>query len=297
MSTPLQPGQVKPINALQSQNVRRQTAESWGDKLDGYGQECMIFYGEWRAGKTNGYLDVIQTAHMLDDRTRAFVINTDKSLRRNIEEFPYLDSQGIVHVKEVKTIEDLFINTSTLVGSGFLKPTDWIVIDLASWVWEKIPDFYARTILGKTQDEIETEYAKDGNFKGSAMLAYYKSGINPMWYRWDEALRESGAHVILVSGEKALTEDAIPGVKKADKNETIRAFQSIGTVPMLQRSCPFSYHTIIHFSQPYTKKFYVQTAGEKGKRAWIKRTCLNEPGKEISFGDLYLRDIAGWEEK
>lgn len=290
---------VSPLSAVQSfksgKPIPKKTAESWGDPLNEEIREAMIFYGEWRSGKTNGYLDLIQSAHVKRPNTRAFVINTDNSVSRNIKEFPYLESMDIVKARFCNNIEEVLVASSQLVGSNILTKDDWIIIDLASMVWNELPEFYCKQVLDKSVDEIELQNFSKG---GSAILSYYKSGINPMWFRWEKALRLSGAHIILVCGEKPLAEEDIRGVRKADKNETIRSFQSIGTVPRIQRDTPFQYHTIMYFSQPYTQRFYVQTVGEKGIREWIQpRLWLNNPDKPVSFGDLYINEIAQWREE
>ena len=280
-------------------SLKKTSADLWGD-CPSDGPETFMIYGSPRSGKTFKYLQLIQAAHITRNETRAFVINTDKSLFRNLHEFPYLESNEIVKVKMCNSFDEIMSAVSTLIGSRFLTKDDWIILDLASFAWNGCPDYYCRTVLGKSADEIEKDYmlyqiARDKDKGGNALLKYYATGINPMWSRFETAIRNSGCHVIMVCGEKKLDEDGIPSMgKKPDKVELVSNFKQIGLIPDIQKNTPFMYHTIIYCSQPYVKRFFVETAGDKGSREWIPRTETNRTGNEIDFGELYLSNIAGW---
>ncbi len=292
---------IAPITPIQAKaGLTKVSADSWGESSDEKDPEWMILYGEYRTGKTYKYLSLIETAHQINPETRAFIISTDQSARRSMQDFPYLEAMDCVKVRNCANIDEVMTATAQLIGSGFVNPlVDWIIVDLATTVWNQMPDYYCRMALKKPggADQVELEWQQAGE-KGSCMISFFKSGINPMWHTWETKLRtKTRANVIMVAGETQVTEEEIRGFKKADKNEVIKAYQRVGVYPAMQKGTPFQYHTIIHCTQPYTGQFYVSAVGEKG-RNWLGKGEPNGRhlmGKDESFGDLYLRKIAGWE--
>jgi hypothetical protein len=298
--------QVAPINALHgkvSPGLKKVAPENWGDKdQEDLGPDWTILYGEWRCGKTNCYLDLIQTAHMINPETRAFVISTDLAVKRNIQEFPYLSAVGCVTVKSCTTADEVMDATS-LLGSGFLTRNDWVIVDLASRVWDWMPDYFARKALKKPggSDQIEQERADDESVKnkGNAMISYYKDGINPMFRKWEERVRTLGANVIMVCGENEVAEEEIRNVRKKDKNQVIRQFIKVGKLPRMQKEVPFDYHSIFYVSRPYADRFFVQTVGERGRKWLLEKRELNPKDpktgirSQVGFGDIYLKELCG----
>ena len=283
--------------------------DNWGDSTSGEaGQEFVILYGPPRGGKTFKYFSLIEAAYNLDPNTRAFVCSTERAAFRNLLEFPILDALGIVHMKYTPFIDQVMNKTSQLLGSGQLTSSDWIIIDLASTVWDQFPDYYCRLVLKKGRmDEPGSGYAQlqkeyeDAGGTGNCMLEYYKDGVNPLWNRWDIKLRDSGAHVLLTSAENKVEEDDIKGFKKADKKEVVQLFKTVGTLPAMQKRTPFQYHTILKCDRPYTGKGpYIQTVGERA-REYInngKHTEISFIEKDgMTFGEYYLNKIATWVDK
>jgi len=298
---------IQPISIHSPKSgLSRTTAEAWGDSDEEKIPELIFIYGVFGTGKTPKWMSIIEAAHRSNPETRAFCLSTDHSLQRTLEsDFPYFMAfdEKIVNIKKCKNIDELMRATAVLVGSGFLRPKiDWIIVDLASTVWEWIPDYYCREALKKPGglDQVEKEWQDAGN-TGSCLISFYRNGINPMFEAWDRKIRDTGCHVIMVAGQNEVNEEDKPGFKKADKDEIIKEYKSTGVYPSVQKKIPFNYHTILHCSRPYDGRFYVQTVRDKGRESFVGeglddfRKEVWRPSKiEENFGELYLYDIAGW---
>jgi len=294
---------TKPIISL-SPKTKKIDLDDWGTTETQRVPEMIILYGNMGSGKTYKYCSLIQAAHRIDKSTRGFVVSTEKGIFRNILEFPYLEVNEVVRMMSCQNIDEVMARCSELLGSGQLRMSDWVVIDLASTVWDQFPDLYARKVLkkgdtntpGSGSETMIMEYIKDGGV-GNVFFEHYQTGINPFWHRWDTKLRESGANVILVCGETALTEEEVRGHKKKDSKETITMYKDAGQLPSVQKKTSFQYHTVIHCSRPYIGRGrFVRTVKDQGRDpigggGEIELKVLE---KTTTFGEYYLREIGSW---
>lgn len=300
--------------------------DSWGVKREdiGSGKEWWVLFGETRTGKTYQYLTAFEyhvskemeigTAE--EDLPHMYVIDMDLSGERDLESFPMLQQLGLVHHRPCTSVDEVMIATAALVGNRkmgvdpMVKKGDWIVVDRATTVWKLFPDYYTRTRLLKSADDLEFEYyAKEGEGKlkgGSGMLQYYRTGINPLWHTWELTLRLSPAHVILVTTTKDLAVEKTAMRDKKDDVQQIANFQSIGVVPAMQDDTWPNYHTQLFISRPYsTKEFFIKTMGERGDREWLGANARQKIGTSYdgskretkNLGELYLGEVCGWDKK
>jgi hypothetical protein len=273
--------------------------------------EWIILFGATRTGKSLGALDMFRYYYYYwcskfgdGDPPVCYVINTDLSAQRDMKNYPDLVDMGIVKQRKCKTVEDVMLATYALVGSvsaGIppkVKPHDFIIVDRATVVWEMFPDYYFRTRLGKTADQIEYEHqssGENGKIKGgSATLQYYNRGINPLWQAWETSIRLSGAHCIFVCTEQELAKEST-AVRERDSQEKISQFISVGHVPRMQGDTWSRWHTQLYLSRPYTKpEWFVRTVGDRGDRKWLEKTKIGRD-LEDGLGKIYFGDVCGFE--
>lgn len=298
--------------------ARKLVAGGWGKgTLKSAIAEWIILYGKTRTGKSSQALSFVEYAVMKaldegksgDELPKAYVIDTDHSGERDLENFPILTGLGVVHHQPVKTFHDILVATCGLCGDdtvgfkGIVRPGDWIIMDRATTAWEKIAAYWVETRLKKSLDQLEYEYqmqAEAGKVKqGSALLEYYRSGINPLWFGWEETIRMSGAHCIFNCADQELQLEATK-VRGKDSTEKITTFLSAGVVPKMQGDTWAKWHTQILLERPYAKpQWFAKTMGDRGEREWLgaeKRFEVQLSG-EKSLGAYYLGEIAGWNRK
>lgn len=298
-----------------TQEARKLVSGGWGDNESNATRvidpEWLIFFGKTRTGKSNQALSCVEyaTQHAIDREQRipqAYVIDTDMSGRRDLQNYPLLQGLGNVHHRYCQDVEDVLVATCALVGDetvkmpGLVKPGDWIIVDRATVVWEKMPNYWCLTRLKKTVDQLEYEYqmqAAEGKIKqGSALLEYYRGGINPLWFSWETAIRMSGAHCIFLCADQELQLESTK-IRNKDSTEKITNFLSAGVVPRMQGDTWARWHTQILLERPYAKpQWFAKTVGDRGNREWLgidRRREVKLEGPE-TLGSIYLGEIAGW---
>lgn len=313
-----QAGQPARVSPEKSDKVAKEARElskaGWGDDLSKPDPEAIILFGPTRVGKSRGYLSMVEYAVKKalgegkegDELPKAYVINLDRSGRRDLENFPLLVALDVVKQCHCDTVDKVMVATCALIGDKknnipkIIRPGDWLIVDRATVVWEGFPDYWARTRLDKSCDDIEYEYqtkSVPGKIKkGSAMLEFYSTGINPLWFRWEYAIRTCGAHCVFVCTDKELVKEST-AVREKDAPELISIFGDIGVVPKMQSDTWSRWHTQLYLSRPFSdKKFFVRTVGDRGSRKWLgvgKRTQIGED-EHNNLGALYLGEVAGW---
>jgi hypothetical protein len=283
--------EVKPVEE------KKLNPDAWGDDVDTQDPEWIILFGATRTGKSYQKYDMIQYAAMVNPEMRAFEINMDRSAKRDLENFPLLLELKTVKSRYCQTIEDVMRASNEICK--MVRPGDFIIVDRATTVWDMFPDYWCRTRLQKSADLLEFEHqTKDeGKIKGgSALLQHYSRGINPLWMKWETALRISGAHCIFVCTEMELMTESSK-VRDKDSQEKLSAFAEVGHCPKMQGDTWSRWHTQLYLSRPYTaKRFFVKTVGDRGNRIWLgeKGKCELGSSPDDGLGIRYLRDVAGW---
>lgn len=271
--------------------------------------EWIILFGATRTGKSVQALAMFRyfyfwwiTTYPDSDPPICYIINTDLSAQRDMKNFPDLVEMKCVKQRKCKTVEDVMLATYALVGSEsnnvprLVRPQDWIIVDRATVVWEMFPDYYFRTRLQKTADQLEYEYqmsGKEGSIKsGSATLQYYQRGINPLWQAWETSIRLSGANCIFVCTEQELAKEST-AVRERDSQEKLSQFMSVGHVPRMQGDTWSRWHTQLYLSRPYIKpEWFAKTVGDRGDRVWIDRRKIGMD-MDNDLGAVYLGEVAG----
>lgn len=286
-----------------------------GPKL--HDPEWFILYGATRTGKSYQAYNLFNHAYtcaMFEGKEgpqlpRMYVLDLDSSAHRDLQCYPDLMANKAVKIRRCADVADVMVATCALVGDeknkipNLIRPGDWLMVDRATVVWEGMPDYWCRTRLLKTVDQLEFEHQTsmgEGRIKGgNAILEYYRAGINPLWFNWEQSLRLSGAHCILVCTDQELQLEK-NAVRGKDSPEKIGAFNHIGFVPRMQGDTWSRWHTQLHFSRPFmTPDYFVRTAGDRGTRTFLGpgqqggRQRLQRSVEE-GLGQIYLGNVAGW---
>jgi len=258
--------------------------------------EKIMLFGQYGSGKTHDMAEIIKFLAQMGSDANFKVVDTDgERWIRTVEDDPTLLElwgNGRIRIWQPYTFGEMIDAAKEIVNSRPRKQ-DWVVVDRVSVCWDRAADWYCRTRLGKTQEELEAEYRESKNFssKGeTALLKYYGTGINPMYVNSfeDPLVYMTRCNVMFMANESKLNEPGGNTSAPKDSQQLVNQFKEVGFKPKCKSDTPSKFHTIIYKQQRYKGRWFATTARETGKRGQFD-------GEEISnFAVQYFLEKSGW---
>lgn len=257
--------------------------------------EMIFLYGRRGAGKTRAAMSVAALHADCGSDATFRVIDTDYRWGPQLEEFDSLKLKSEGGNIELWTPYDFgeFLTASKEI-SARSKPGDWVIYDRATVGWKRAARYYVETRLGTTQEALEEAYRSSGKDpnkykKGTAILEYYGTGINPMYEGFEDPLFYRGQpHVICLANSTKIVDTGSAGGPQQAK-ELRMAYEQIGELPQCKNDTDAKFHTVIHLKERSRRMWEMKTARDVGRREYLNNTQVED------FAFDYLINVAGWE--
>ena len=264
--------------------------------------EKILNMGPQGAGKTFQLLQIAK--YLQPTGAQFYVLDTDDSYPRSMEEFPGLAAEegGNVHVTFPWDWEDYvswLFGMNRIAGGqlpsvpGVLETAqagrDWLVVDRIDKAWSRVQNFVSEEVYGMDLAGrlLEAKKRMQGQGKsGMSVSGVDKADwqvINAQYMGWQMALLyKARCHVYMTT--------ATARVRGDDGDEIKGAFEPLGVKPAGQKTLPYEAHTIL-FSQWKNKQYLVTTAKDRGGRVYFDQANL------IDLSKQYLVPQGGWSNK
>jgi hypothetical protein len=252
--------------------------------------ERIFIYGAPDTGKTTGWLQIAETLRKGGARQEAirfWVLDTDYTALRSLEEYPELAASGIVRYEQVA---DWGAATGVLRDFGMevvSRPNDWIVVDMINPLWDMCQEDYIERAFGKDAEEFYMAH-RLAQKRGGALDGFKDWSVINRSYntRVAEVLKRASCHVYAVAAGKAVSSDL-------DSKMIKEQYETLGTKPSGQKDTSHLYHTVLlaRKKRGATVESPIRTLTTVKERAQRKRLAQVETS---NFAMTYLFQVAGW---
>lgn len=238
--------------------------------------ERILLYGAESTGKTYAWLKVAKWAQKTKSESRFYVIDTDNAVGRMMADDEFANLTNVDWHVPTDWIELLDYTAAYVDKVG---PGDWLVVDMASWAWEAVQQFYTKMRFGSDLGSFKLQAAVSGG-----------SPNNPFdgdtdWSTINSLYREWSGKLVRLQGHLLLTSSARP-VSSRDNADLKDRYQKYGSRPEGQKHLGHLAHTVVQ----------VTCQGDTYRMTAVKdRSREKMEGVEVSdFCRQYLMGVAGW---
>jgi hypothetical protein len=252
--------------------------------------ERIFVYGAPDTGKTTGWMQIAETLRKggaTSDDIRFWVLDTDYTVSRSLEEYPELARSRMV---QYEVAPDWGTAAGALKDFGVLvqgRPNDWIVVDMINPLWDMAQENYIERVFGKDADEFFAQH-RLAQKRGGALDGFKDWSVINRFYntRVAEVLKRAPCHVYAVASGKAVSSDL-------DSKLIREQYQAVGTKPAGQKDTTHLYHTVL-----LARK---RAGGTVDSPIWTLTTIKDRAGRKrlaqvesSNFAMSYLVRVAGW---
>lgn len=288
-------------------------------------REKILVYGGYKVGKSLAYVGLMHFAQLTRTDSHFYIIDNDNSSEAIglYEGGTYGELLGdeIKRAKDGSKVE--YENATIWVPRSFddygviantveenASPQDWIVLDMASNVWNQMPDWWISRVYGddpweyyaRTRKAVEDneEGAKDRNFGGLSGGAW--EYVGKAYRSWERKLTTNGpCHIFVLAAETEIQE-------RYDKSgEQRRKYASTsGFAPKVEKDMPHRVHTVMRMTKTMGGKSVERSLtlmgdrDREGKWAEMAPKTLTIPITNVEEGQMpkfafdYLVKVGGW---
>lgn len=233
------------------------------------------------SGKTHDWLTV---ANSYAEAARAgqpigkfYVVDTDYTVERSMESYPGVEE--VVDYGVTPEWQDWVARIEQINKKATRQ--DWVVIDMASPLWEMAQEYYIERIFKKDSDEFYL-MAREQNKKGGAMDGYRDWGVINKLYRQNVA-----NHLMRCQANLYATAAATPLNSDTDSKEMKAIYARHGIKPVGQKHLSHQFHTVLWKQAPKVDEWTLTTIKDRSRVSLV-----SEPVRD--FVDGYLVGVAGW---
>lgn len=258
-------------------------------------KERLCAFGPPGIGKTHQYFVIAKWHQDLGSKAKFYGISTDGSydvLSMNPE------FVGLTNIdwENVETLQE-YINAGKKFHK-FLRPQDWMSVDLMNSAWAAAQDEYARQLakdMGNELIDMGDLWLSEGP-SGKYPIKGWDWGYPNARYRaFANNLVVGGlGHRFVVAAQKELMKESRTGDSDEDP-EIKRVFKHIGLKPEGQKDMPFQFHTVLHIDAGHKNKTQTMaTAKERyGYRRWWGIELQNGRVRDEPLKDFFLDYLVG----
>ena len=267
-------------------------------------RERILIYGDAGQGKSYAWLSILLEARDKGYDGTFYIIDSDNTWEPFRDEYDLydLEDEGLVEVFEPADMDEALKISAELTKKA--RRGDWIIIDMIGWFWEEAQDHYTRGVYGYDPADYfivmrqEVQEAKEKG-KGSSREFGGHDGKDWVWikkvYRQflDPLRRRSKAHMLVVTGEKQLSEHL-----GADR-ETLATYKHVKKMaPSGEKRLRHDFDTVLRATKRSDDLYRITMVKDRGRQEkfWTENGSKTLDMKEHprAFAKAYLRGVAGW---
>jgi hypothetical protein len=249
-----------------------------------------MVYGGPDVGKTTGWLQIAETLRKgggTKETVRFWVIDTDYTVDRSLEEYPELLDSGIVAsttCPDWATVVRTLQRYKAQVGS---RPDDWIVVDMINPVWDYVQEDFIERTSGKDSEDFFLAHRL--SLKAGGALDGFKdwSVINKFYQgKFAVPLKQMPCHTYVVASGKAVSRDL-------DSKLLVDMYGVVGIRPTGQKDTSHQNHSVVLLRK--------RVGMRADAPAWTLTTLKERAGRKRleqadagNFAISYLVRVAGW---
>lgn len=251
--------------------------------------ERILAQGTFNAGKTHNWFDI---ANATPDDVTFHVIDTDDTV------LPFIESDEFAHLEDrmnwiepiewpeyIHFLKDATKHAKKKAARNWTKgrrSDDWLVIDMASELWEAVQAYYSDKVYGTDIADFWLEYRvrAEGGEKGSTSpydgMTDWPT-VKKLYKQAKSLITRFPGHVYLATGEKKMAEHVESEATKRQFNGAAKGWKPEG-----EKTLGHMTRTVIRcHNQRYTTVKDRQREPQKGARV-------------SDFSKDYLIKVAGW---
>lgn len=212
-------------------------------------RERILAFGPWKTGKTVSYLKIAAMHQKRNSPATFFIVDTDFAMNRMLAPStdPNLDFSKLQNVVYEEVSDWHEVVTATNQFREKIKEGDWLVIDMASPLWEQCYGSWIKKVYGEDLDTliarkmIEKGLKDKGSTNMGDILGDLVSwpAVNRRWYPFAQSLISHRGHLFLVAGQTEL--------RKKEEDDTRAMFGQWGVKPEGQKRLPHLVHDLYRF--------------------------------------------------
>lgn len=306
-------------------------------------RERILIYGGFKAGKSMTYIGIMEFARLTKTDAKFYIIDNDNATEgiglypggthgnllgeeRGPIELPWVversgeDREGVTYGEEYENAIiwkpenfDEYPAINKYIRAN-VQPNDWVVVDMASNIWETMPDWWIENVYGSNtwdyyanvraaiergpEEDGDDSAAKGRSFGGHSGVDWQY--IGKMYRKWEKELSTfSKCHFVAYSAETEIQ-------AHHDKTGERRAqFAMAGNfAPKVEKNMPHRVHTILRLSKVHSKngrdvkERHLTMVGDRDREArWTELTGRSQTlelseGPKFAFD--YLMKVGGW---
>ena len=244
-------------------------------------RERILAIGGSGTGKTHDWLTIADSyakaAREGSPLGKFYVVDTDYTVERSMEAYP-----GVEEVVDYGVTPDWDDWTRRIEQINRVATrNDWVVIDMASPLWEMAQEHYIERIFKKDMDEFYLA-VREQNKKGGAMDGFKDWSVINKLYRQNVA-----NHLMRCQGHLYATAAATPLSTDLDSKEIKAIYARFGIKPVGQKHLSHQFHTVLWKQAPKTDEWTLTTVKDRARVSLMVEPLSN-------FTKDYLVKIGGW---
>lgn len=278
---------------------------------EGAARERLLIYGGPKVGKSWLWLQIARMYKRTKTEGRIIVLDNDRTGRRMVG--PRSENADLAEYVEIYEVDDFDeYEEVTAQAMSDLYPEDWVVVDMASNVWDKLPEWWMRNVYGDSSANYWTQVrreilAAEAEHKGHEKQFGGTSGVDWQFLKrvympWETKITmKAPCHIMMICEETQVQE-------RFDKSGQKRAqfATTSGAMPKGQNSLPHRVDTMlrvtkrVHPSGKGVLSRDLTMAGDRDREhIWEEVTGRGltlelDPKDKVAFPKEYLQGIAGW---
>lgn len=244
-------------------------------------RERILAFGGAGTGKTHDWLTIADSYAKAAKEGQAmgkfYVIDSDFTVERSMEAYPGVEE--VIDYRPTPEWDD-YIKAIENFNSRMTR-NDWLVIDMASPLWEMAQEYYIERIFKKDMDDFYLQFRETAK-KGGAMDGFKDWSVINKIYKGNVS-----NHLLRCQGHLFATAAAAPLSGDLDSKEMKAIYARFGVKPIGQKHLSHMFHTVLWKQAPKTEQWTLTTIKDRARESLMNEGVTN-------FVDDYLVKIGGW---
>lgn len=260
-------------------------------------RERILLMGGPGAGKTRAYHSLAQWFRRTSSPGRLFILDTDKSFVRMVEGFGGVEAYtNSVVYPPIQWVDDAPLQPEMLwpeyltgmrESKQYGTVHDVLCVDMVSWPWPAVQDWYTNQVFGKTKAQyfLEARKAMGNDSKGG--LPAFKTAYGADWQVINAEYAESVNVILNFPGHVIACASMSAVDRKNDDATTLNVFGRYGFKPEGQKNTAHLFHSVIALEQGAYSGWTMTTVKDR-EREQMAKVPVND------FVVDYLVKRGGW---
>lgn len=244
-------------------------------------RERILAFGGAGTGKTHDWLTIANEYARAEKEGvtlgRFYVIDSDFTVERSMEAYPGVEA--VVEYAATPDWEDYIAAIESF--NKRMTRHDWLIIDMASPLWEMAQEHYISRIFRKDMDDFYLLH-RETQKKGGAMDGFKDWSVINKIYK-----QNVSNHLLRCQGHLFATAAATPLSTDLDSKEMKAIYARFGVKPVGQKHLSHMFHSVLWKQAPKPDQWTLTTIKDRARVSLQAEPLSN-------FVDDYLVKVAGW---